>query len=587
MTADPAVARRAVRRAAPSCARLLVDRLVAHGADTVFGIPGTHSLGLYEALADSPLRHVTTRHEQGAGYAADGYARVTGRPGVVFTTSGPGLLNAAAAVGQAYSDSVPLLVVSPGMPRGHRPGTGALHEVKDQRGVMAALCGWSRRVGSAAELLDALDEAYAGFGAARARPVHVEVPVDLLDAPVAGPPPYGLLPAGPPPYDPSPADPPPYDPSPTEPPATPPAGLAAAAAVLAAARRPVIVAGGGAVTAGPELAELAALVGAAVVTSVNGKGVFPEDHPSSLGAGLHLAAVHAALAEADAVLAVGTELSPADTWDRPLAVPGPLVRVDLDPGQLHRNAEAAHPLCGPAGPVLAALAGAVRAALPAGKRPPGPQLARWRAAVRAEGDRLAAPWAGLVGRLRAALPAGAVLVNDSAQVCYYGATTAFRVAGPRRFLYPTGFGTLGYALPAAIGARTARPDTPVVALCGDGGLQFTLNELATAVELRLPLPVVVVDNGGYGEIRAQMSGRGFRPLAVDVPGPDPVALARAFGAAGVHAASPAAAARAVAAALRADGPTVVAIRESDCRESDCREFDCPESDCRESGCRAA
>ncbi|MFJ4185274.1 5-guanidino-2-oxopentanoate decarboxylase [Kitasatospora sp. NPDC089509] len=559
MTADPAVVRPAVRRAAPSCARLLVDRLVAHGADTVFGIPGTHSLGLYEALADSPLRHVTTRHEQGAGYAADGYARVSGRPGVVFTTSGPGLLNAAAAVGQAYSDSVPLLVVSPGMPRGHRPGTGALHEVKDQRGVMAALCGWSRRVGSAAELLDALDEAYAGFGAARGRPVHIEVPVDLLDAPVDGPPPYR----------PSPAEPPPYDP--------PPAGLAAAAAVLAAARRPLFVAGGGAVTAGAELAELAALVGAAVVTTVNGKGVFPEDHPSSLGAGLHLAAVHAALAEADAVLAVGTELSPADTWDRPLAVPGPLVRVDLDPGQLHRNAEAAHPLCGPAGPVLAALAGAVRAALPAGNRPPGPQPARWRAAVRAEGDRLAAPWAGLVGRLRAALPAEAVLVNDSAQVCYYGATTAFRVAGPRRFLYPTGFGTLGYALPAAIGARTARPDTPVVALCGDGGLQFTLNELATAVELRLPLPVVVVDNGGYGEIRAQMSGRGFRPLAVDVPGPDPVALARAFGAAGVHAASPAEAAQAVAAALRADGPTVVAIRESDCRESDCRV----------SGCRAA
>ncbi|MER7848912.1 5-guanidino-2-oxopentanoate decarboxylase [Kitasatospora sp. NPDC096077] len=569
MTADPAVARRAVRRAAPSCARLLVDRLVAHGADTVFGIPGTHSLGLYEALADSPLRHVTTRHEQGAGYAADGYARVTGRPGVVFTTSGPGLLNAAAAVGQAYSDSVPLLVVSPGMPRGHRPGTGALHEVKDQRGVMAALCGWSRRVGSAAELLDALDEAYAGFGAARARPVHVEVPVDLLDAPADGPSPA----------DPPPAEPPRYEPS--------PAGLAAAAAVLAAARRPLFVAGGGAVTAGPELAELAALVGAAVVTTVNGKGVFPEDHPSSLGAGLHLAAVHAALAEADAALAVGTELSPADTWDRPLAVPGPLVRVDLDPGQLHRNAEATHPLCGPAGPVLAALVGAVRAALPAGHRPPGPQLARWRAAVRAEGDRLAAPWAGLVGRLRAALPAGAVLVNDSAQVCYYGATTAFRVAGPRRFLYPTGFGTLGYALPAAIGACTARPDTPVVALCGDGGLQFTLNELATAVELRLPLPVVVVDNGGYGEIRAQMSGRGFRPLAVDVPGPDPVALARAFGAAGVHAASPAEAARAVAAALRADGPTVVAIRESDCREPGCRESACRESACRESDCRAA
>ncbi|MFE6738001.1 5-guanidino-2-oxopentanoate decarboxylase [Streptomyces tubercidicus] len=538
MTRTPTVGQRS-----RTGSQLVIDRLVAHGVDTVFGIPGTHSLALYESLAASHITHVTPRHEQGAGYAADGYARISGRAGVVLTTSGPGLLNAAAAAGQAYSDSVPLLFISPGMPLGHRPGAGLLHEAKDQSAAMAAICGWSRRVTEPEEITAVLDEAFAGFASGRPRPVHLEIPWDLLDAPAA----TVSAPL-----------------SASRPPVPSRDDVAEAAGALARARRPVVIAGGGARGAAAAVTAIAELLGAAVVTTVNGKGVLSEYHPLSLGTGLHLEAVRSALAEADTVLAVGTELSAADTWDAPLPLPGVVLRVDIDPEQLHRNARADHTVAGPASAALELIWTALLEAKVGGERLPGEHVARWKAATVAEATAAGAPWARLITALREVLPAKTVLVNDSAGVCYHGATAGFPVERPGSFLYPTGFGTLGYALPAAIGAKTARPDRPVVALSGDGGMQFTVNELATAAELGMPLPVLVVENGGYGEIRKQMLHRGASPLGTDVRGPDFAALARAYGGVGVHAGSAQEAAEQVLAGLRSPGPTVVVIKESSC-----------------------
>ncbi|MEE1771650.1 5-guanidino-2-oxopentanoate decarboxylase [Streptomyces sp. JV185] len=519
----------------------LVRALAAHGVTQAFGIPGTHNLEIYRHLAAHGIAHLNPRHEQGAGYAADAYARVSGRPGVAITTTGPALLNIAAAVGQAYSDSVPLLVVSPGMPLRHpRQSTGLLHEMRSQTEALRGVAAVSHRVSSAEEIGVAVARAFTLFRTRRPRPVHIEIPLDLLTA---------VEPAGPvrtaPPLSPATAD---------------PDALSAAAAALRSATRPGIVLGGGARTAAAECLRLAEELGAPVVTSANGKGIVAETHPLSLGVSLHSRAVRRWLAERDVVLAVGTELAESDLWEPLPALAGTLVRADIDPAQMYAGPPADIPLVGDAHRTLRSLLAAFPAT--AGTHP---EVHRSVAALREERnaetrsqDTHLLPY---LAAIRSVLPADTVLTSDSAQCCYYGAIPHLPVAPEGRYLHPTGFGTLGYALPAAIGAKAADPDRPVVALSGDGGLQFSVQELATAVQLRLPLPVVVFDNGGYGEIRDEMAARGDRPTAVDLPPVDLPALARAYGGHGVRAESPEALAGALRRALDTPGPTLITVPE--------------------------
>lgn len=519
----------------------LVRALAAHGVTQAFGIPGTHNLEIYRHLAAHGIAHLGPRHEQGAGYAADAYARVSGRPGVAITTTGPALLNIAAAVGQAYSDSVPLLVVSPGMPLRHpRQSTGLLHEMRSQTEALRGVAAVSHRVSSAEEIGVAVARAFTLFRTRRPRPVHIEIPLDLLTA---------VEPAGPvrtaPPLSPATAD---------------PDALSAAAAALRSAARPGIVLGGGARTAAAECLRLAEELGAPVVTSANGKGIVAETHPLSLGVSLHSRAVRRWLAERDVVLAVGTELAESDLWEPLPALAGTLVRADIDPAQMYAGPPADIPLVGDAHRTLRSLLAALPATVGA-----QPEVHRSVAALREERnaetrsrDTRLLPY---LAALRSALPADTVLTSDSAQCCYYGAIPHLPLAPEGRYLHPTGFGTLGYALPAAIGAKTADPARPVVALSGDGGLQFSVQELATAVQLRLPLPVVVFDNGGYGEIRDEMAARGDHPTAVDLPPVDLPALARAYGGHGVRAASPEALAGALRRALDTPGPTLITVPE--------------------------
>ncbi|MFB7216194.1 5-guanidino-2-oxopentanoate decarboxylase [Streptomyces sp. NPDC056255] len=517
----------------------LVRALAAHGVTRAFGIPGTHNLEIYRHLAAYRIDHLNPRHEQGAGYAADAYARVSGQPGVAITTTGPALLNIAAAIGQAYSDSVPLLVVSPGMPLRHpRQSTGLLHEMRSQTEALRGVAAVSHRVSSAEEIGVAVARAFAFFRTRRPRPVHIEIPLDLLTA---------VEPAGPvrtaPPSSPATAD---------------PDALAAAGEALRSAARPAIVLGGGARAAAAECLRLAEELGAPVVTTANGKGVVAETHPLSLGVSLHSRAVQHWLAERDVVLAVGTELAESDVWEPLPALGGTLVRADIDPAQMYAGLPAAIPLVGDARHTLRALLAALP---PAAGAHPGAHraVAALREARNAETRSEDAPLLPYLAAIRSVLPADTVLTSDSAQCCYYGAIPHLPVAPEGRYLHPTGFGTLGYALPAAIGAKTADPTRPVVALSGDGGLQFSVQELATAVQLRLPLPVVVFDNGGYGEIRDEMVSRGDRPTAVDLPPVDLPALARAYGGHGVRADSPEALAEALRHALKTPGPTLITV----------------------------
>ena len=539
----------------------LIAGLAAHGVDTIFGIPGTHNLAAYAALAKFGITHVSPRHEQGAGYAADGFARSSGRPGVVLTTTGPAILNAAAAAAQAYSDSVPVLFISPGMPLRHPGlGNGLLHEIKDQGAALAAVTAYSHRVTSVAEIPLAVAQAFAAMATGRPRPVHLEIPLDLLDevaeAAIVPPVHPGIMTAL-------------------------PALVEAAAAALSAARRPVILVGGGASRAASLVLAMAEALHAPVFATTNGKGIFDEDHELAVGAGVQHQSVVDALTDADAVLAIGTELSPADWWLGLPDLTGKLLRIDIDATFINTNAVPTHALVGDAATVLAALlakldggagaeevatldggAGAEEVATLDGGAGAGAERARtWRTAFARDAQAEGGPWLKIVAAIAAALPRDAFVAGDSAMACYYGALSNLPLHRSRAFLYPTGVGTLGYGLPAGIGAKVANPDSAVLVLQGDGGIMFTIAELATAAQLGLALPIVIVDNGGYGEIRNEMADRDEPVHAVALGSPDFPALAQAMGCHGISVSEASELTAAIEQALTADRPTVLHVRE--------------------------
>lgn len=517
----------------------VVRALEAHGVEIVFGIPGTHNLELYRGLAASPIRHVVPRHEQGGGYAADAYARVTGRPGVLVTTSGPGLLNALTALATAYADSVPVLVVSPGPPTGlEGADVGWLHEMKDQQGTADGAVA-SIRCLTGERAVAAVYETFSRWAVERPRPVHLEIPVDVLESAW-----HGGAPARPvAPLPPAPAA----------------AAVTAAADLLREAQRPVLVVGGGATGAAPEVRALAERLDAPLVTTASGKGVLDEGHSLAVGPFLRSPAVAALVAGSDVLLVVGSELSIAEVDGR-LDPGGAVIRVDLAPGQLHKNLRADVPVLADAATTLAALLAALPGPQP--DRAGAERAERARRAARAELTALAPRLRAVQDAVTAELPDDAIVTGDSSQVSYLATGPFWPARRPRSHLVPTGFATLGFALPAAIGAKLAAPDREVVAVLGDGAFLFSVQELGTAVQEHLGVVVVVVDNGGYGEIRRGMQQRGIPPLAVDLVRPDIVALAEAFGARGARAESPVELGKHVAAALAADVPTVVVIDEA-------------------------
>lgn len=459
----------------------LVEGLRQRGVEVVFGIPGVHTIELYRGLAGGGIRHVTPRHEQGAAFMADGYARVSGKPGVAFVITGPGLTNALTAMAQARADSVPMLVIS-GVNRRASLGRGLghLHELPDQAAMVAALCP-TERVEDPADLAPALDRAFARMLGGRPGPVHIEIPTDVM----------GL------------ACPDPADPVAVARPAPPPAAIGQAAERLQAARRVVILAGGGARGCDAALTALAERLDAPVVLTVNARGML-HGHPLCVPASPSLDAVRALVAGADQVLALGTELGPTD-YDMYARGGFPdlsgMIRVDLGAEQLGRHPAAVA--------VQAESAGAIAALLPhvAARVADG--------AARAEAARVAAraELAGLnpqmphqlamVEAIRDTLPR-AIIVGDSTQPVYAANLYYDHDRAGGWINSSVGFGALGFAPGAVVGAAIAAPDAPVVCLIGDGGLQFDPAELRVAVDERLPVTYVVWNNGGYREIADYM-----------------------------------------------------------------------------------
>jgi acetolactate synthase-1/2/3 large subunit len=466
----------------------LVEGLSARGVDVVFGIPGVHTIELYRGLGGSGIRHVTARHEQAAGFMADGYARVSGKPGVAFVITGPGVTNILTAMAQARAESVPMLVVSGVNPLATLGrGLGHLHELPDQRGLVAQVASLSERIERAEDLAPALDRAFAAMLGARPGPVHLEVPLDVM----------GL------PCDPLP------DPLPI--PAPPDPTVARAAVLLAGARAPLILAGGGARRAEPALRALAERLDAPVVLTVNVRGLLHR-HPLAVPASPSLQAVRDLIAGADRILAVGTELGPTDydMYGRG-GVPdlSGMIRIDIDPAQLARH-PAALTIPADAGAALAALG----VALPERRGDGTHRAGRARRAARRELDAGTQADVALIETIREALP-GAVIVGDSTRVVYAGNLFCDHDRPGGWFNAATGFGALGHGVGAAVGAAIADPSAAVVCLVGDGGLQFAPGEVMTAADEGARVILVVLNNHGFGEIALAMRKAGAEVIGCD------------------------------------------------------------------------
>jgi 5-guanidino-2-oxopentanoate decarboxylase len=528
--------------------RYVVETLAANGIDTVFGIPGVHNIELYRGLELARVRHVLVRHEQNAVFGADGYARASGRPAAAFVISGPGLTNALTALAQAWSDSVPLLIIASAPVRASLGrGWGVLHELRDQRALVADVTAFAGSARSDSELGAQLRSAFAALRSARPRPAYVDIPLDLLGEATDQRPEVF---AGPPPL-----------PAPSR------QALEQAQRLLAEAQRPLFIAGGGARAAGAALRQLLESLGGYLVTTVAGKGVVAESHPASLGVSLPYAPTQQLAAAADVVVAAGTELSETDIYTTTrLPLQGRLIRIDVDEQKLHDHYAAEITVQGDAASSLGRLAQGTAARGAAARNgwhaASGGNGAAHRARIEAQLAVDARPALAVLRALRECLPADGAVFTDMTQIAYLG-NYAFPAERPGVWFHPSGYGALGYALPAAIGARIAQPQRPIVALAGDFGAQFTLQDLMTAVEHNLTVPFIVWNNAALGQIRDDMRAAGIAPIGVVARNPDFVALAQACGAAGVRIRDAAVLATALRAALARPGPTLLEVDATD------------------------
>jgi len=486
-------------------AQALVAGLEAEGVEVVFGLPGVHNLAAWAALRESPIRLIGVRHEQAAVYAADGYARATGRAGVALVTTGPGAANTLGATGEAWASGSPVVVIATDIPSTlRRDGVhrGVLHECVDQPGMFRPVTKAQHHgVDAAGAVRAALEHPQ--------RPVYLEVPTDALSWPAPADAPAALSGRAPADAATAPAQ-----------RSWPAPDAAHAAALLRAARRPLVWAGGGAVRDGAAgaVGALAHGLGAPLLTTYAGRGI-----PGDLGLPPHVPEAGALWDEADVVIAVGSDLDGVQTqnWRQPQ--PPRLIVVNVDPADATKNYRADAVVAARAGGGCHALANA----LDSGVREPWADTGaiRERAFARLRSEHPAE--LEFLDAFAAALPEDAVVVADMC-IPGYWLMALHRVPAPRKLQTPLGWGTLGYAFPAALGAACAGAG-PVVAVCGDGGLLFACGELATMAQERLPLTVLIVDDGGYGMLRYDQQRAGAEPYGVDLHTPDFVALAEAFG----------------------------------------------------------
>lgn len=519
--------------------QLVVESLAALDVRMVFGVPGVHALSLWEGLRRLGMKAVVTRTELAAGFAADGYARSSGQTGVLFLSTGPGALNSLTAIMEAARAHVPVLAVTSQVPRAVLGrGRGYLHELSDQLACFAPLTKVALRAETAESVPGTLAAAWQAARTPPAGPVVVEIPVDVLMAETR----VAALDAG--------AAEPPPPPRPTA------RAVGEVVELLAHAERPVIWAGGGTLRAGAggELRQLAERLDAPVALTYMGKGALGSDHPLCLGSTCDDRAYQEVIEEADVLLCLGTELGAETTGQWSLKPTGRLVQVDAAPARMGATYPAV-PVVADVREFLRAVLAVSETALPSRPGGAGKQrVARVRARVRDGLERQGRQ--AELSILRAiddALGSTGIGAFDMT-IAGYWAAAHLPVRQPDQFLYPLGSGTLGYALPAALGAHMAHPDRRVLAVVGDGGIHYALGELATMGQTGARVTLLIVDDGAYGILREYQQESFGATFATSLRQPAWRDLATAFGLP-VRVSTPAD----LAEDLRAEGPNVVVL----------------------------
>lgn len=483
----------------------IVNGLVAHGVDTVFGLPGAQIYGLFDAFHQAQLKVIGARHEQACGYMAFGYARSSGKPGVFSVVPGPGVLNAGAAMLTAYGSNEPVLCLTGQVPTAFiGKGRGHLHEMPDQLATLRSFVKWAERIEYPDAAPAMVSRAFQEMMSGRRGPVALEMPWDVFTQRVA------VTPSKP--FDPFPA------------PQPDPDRIKAAAALISGSKTPMIFVGSGAIHARDEILELAELIDAPVVAFRSGRGIVSNAHEL----GLTMASAYKLWPHTDLMIGIGTRMELPTTFRWPFQPAGlKSIRIDIDPSEVRRLAIDAS--------VVADAQAGTRELLAAVRKQGYGKTSGRRAAIR---DASAAtlreiqsvqPQMAYLNILREVLPPNAIVTDELSQVgfaSWYG----FPIYQPRTFITSGYQGTLGSGFPTALGAKVANPDRPVVAITGDGGFMFGVQELATAVQFKIGVVTLVFNNNAYGNVRRDQRERfDGRVVASDLVNPDFVKLAESFG----------------------------------------------------------
>jgi len=513
----------------------IVSGLVAHGVDTVFGLPGAQIYGLFDAFQRAQLKVIGARHEQACGYMAYGYARSTGKPGVFSVVPGPGVLNAGAAMLTAFGSNEPVLCLTGQVPTAFLgKGRGHLHEMPDQLATLRTFVKWAERIEYPDSAPDLVSRAFQEMFSGRGGPVALEMPWDIFTqrADVGA---TRVL-------------------EPRRPPLPDPERIKAAAALVAASKHPMIFVGSGAIHAREAVLELAETIDAPVVAFRSGRGIVSNAHEL----GLTMAAAYRLWPEIDLMIGIGTrlELPTMSRWPcRPSGLKS--IRIDIDPVEMRRYGPDVA-VISDANAATLELLGAVRRV--GYRKSVGRRATIREATAAAQKDiQKVQPQMAYLTILREVLPANAIVTDELSQVgfaSWYG----FPVYEPRTFITSGYQGTLGSGFPTALGAKVANPDRPVVAISGDGGFMFGVQELATAVQFNIGVVTLVFNNNSYGNVRRdQRTLFEGRVVAADLVNPDFVKLADAFGAAASRVTSPDHFRPALEQALEMRGPSLIAI----------------------------